>query len=229
MIRRLVLFDIDGTLISTGGVGGRALLAALTEVFGTAGPIERWSFGGKTDPQIVAELMEAAGIDENTVAAGLPEVLARYIATLEREIDPARVKLKPGILPLLERLAVHPDVVLGLLTGNIARGAAIKLMSAGLEQFFVLGAYGCDHRFRDQLPPIAVRRAETLTDYRYSGKQVVIIGDTPNDIVCGRGIGVKAIAVATGTFPAADLALHGPDHLFADLSDTQSALSAILA
>lgn len=224
----LVLFDIDGTLLSTGRAGATALLRALVEVYGTTGPIESWSFGGKTDPQIVWELMTAAGLDPVTVEEGYERVISRYLAHLEEIIEPERVKLKPGIRPLLDALVMHDDVVLGLLTGNVARGAELKLRGAGIHGYFALGAYGCDHRSRDRLPPIAARRAEALTGRRFAGKEIVIIGDTPHDVACGRPIGVKAIAVATGTVPIEELQACDPDHCFADLSDTPAVLDAIL-
>lgn len=226
---RLVLFDIDGTLLSTGRAGAAALVEALVAVYGTAGPIDRWSFGGKTDPQIIWELMLEAGLAPEAVEAGFDEVIARYLDRLKEVIDPERVKLKPGIRPLLEALGGHERVVLGLVTGNVARGASLKLRSAGIHDYFVLGAYGCDHRSRDQLPPIAARRAEALTGRRFEGKEIVVIGDTPNDVACGRPIGVKAIAVATGTVPLEELQACDPDHCFPDLSDTARVLDAIMS
>ncbi|MBM3269416.1 MAG: HAD family hydrolase [Candidatus Sericytochromatia bacterium] len=226
---RLVLFDIDGTLLSTGRAGADALLRALAETYGTTGPIERWSFGGKTDPQIVWELMTEAGVDPVVVEARFDAVIDRYLAHLEARMDPARIKLKPGVTPLLEALAAHPGVVLGLLTGNVVAGAELKLRSAGLWSYFTLGAYGSDHRHREHLPAIAASRAEELTGRRFAGKEIVIIGDTPNDVLCGRGLGCKAIAVATGSYGRDDLAAHDPDYCFADLSDTPAVVGAILA
>ncbi len=226
---RLVLFDIDGTLLSTGRAGAAALVHALEAVYGTAGPIDRWNFGGKTDPQIIWELMLEAGLAPETVEAGYEQVIGLYLDRLQATIQPGRVRLKPGIRPLLDQLADHEHVVLGLLTGNVARGAQLKLRGAGIYQYFVLGAYGCDHRSRDQLPPIAARRAEELVGRPFRGKEIVIIGDTPNDVACGRPIGVKAIAVATGTVAIEDLQACEPDFCFVDLADTPKVLGAILA
>jgi phosphoglycolate phosphatase-like HAD superfamily hydrolase len=226
---RLVLFDIDGTLLSTGRAGAAALLKALDDVFGTTGPIDRWSFGGKTDPQIVWELMTEAGLPAEVVETRYASCIARYLEYLTETIDPARVRLKPGITELLDALAGHESVVLGLLTGNVVEGAELKLRSAGIWSYFVLGAYGSDHRRRDHLPPIAARRAEALTGRAFMGKEIVIIGDTPLDVHCGREMGVKAIAVATGSFQVEDLVRHEPDFCFADLSDTASVMDAILA
>lgn len=203
-------------------------MKALDEVYGTTGPIDRWSFGGKTDPQIIWELMLEAGLPSERVEAGYDAVISRYLEHLEAVIDPGRVKLKPGIRPLLDALDGQARVVLGLLTGNVAGGAELKLRGAGIRDYFLLGAYGCDHRSRDQLPPIAARRAQALTGRRFEGKEIVIIGDTPNDVACGRGIGVKAIAVATGTVPIGELEACGPDWCFDDLSDTETVLDAIL-
>jgi phosphoglycolate phosphatase-like HAD superfamily hydrolase len=225
---RLVLFDIDGTLLSAGRAGATALLRALDETYGTTGPIDRWSFGGKTDPQIVWELMTEAGLDAARIEARFDRVIARYLVHLEAHLDPARVKLKPGIGALLGALEADPGVVMGLVTGNVHEGAELKLRSAGIWSYFALGAYGSDHRDRERLPPIAAKRAEELTGIAFSGKDIVIIGDTPSDVTCGRSLGVKAIGVATGTFSLAELEAHGPDRCFADLSDTPEVVRAIL-
>lgn len=228
-MRRLVLFDIDGTLLASDGAGKRAIRAALLEVFGGAGPIHGYSFAGRTDPEIVRDLLRAAGLDDAEIEAGLPALWFRYVDHLNREVREIRLKTLPGVLKLVERVERQGgETVLGLLTGNIAAGARIKLDAAGLRfDRFRVGAYGSDHAERPALPAIAVERARELTGVDYAGKEIVIIGDTPLDVACGLHLGVRTIATATGTFPAEELAACAPDHVFDDLSDTDAVWTAI--
>lgn len=228
-MRRLVLFDIDGTLLTTDGAGKRAVREALLEVFGTTGPIAGYSFAGRTDPEIVHELLGAAGLPAGRIEAALPALWERYLAKLARDLREVRVRPLPGIPPLLDRVeAAGGEVVLGLLTGNLVEGARLKVEAAGLGfGRFRVGAYGSDHPARRELPAVAVQRAREATGIDYRGKEVVVIGDTPHDIACGRHLGVRTIAVATGRHPTEELAAHSPDHLFEDLSDLASAWGAI--
>jgi phosphoglycolate phosphatase-like HAD superfamily hydrolase len=227
---RLVLFDVDGTLLTASGAGRRALACALREVYGTAGPIDAYDFRGGTDPQIVRDLLRLAGVAEDAIEAGEAALYARYAECLEAEIgEGAGVRLYPGVRELVEALARRDDVVVGLLTGNIEAGARLKLRPTGLWPRFRLGAYGSDHADRTRLPLVAARRAEALVRRAFGGGETVIIGDTPRDIGCARAFGATAIGVATGWHAPEDLAAHAPDHLFADLSDTERALATILA
>jgi phosphoglycolate phosphatase-like HAD superfamily hydrolase len=227
---KLVLFDIDGTLITASGAGRRALDQALRDVYGTAGPIDGYDFRGGTDPQIIRDLLGRAGMDEAAIAAGEVAVYRRYEALLETEIgDGHGVTVYPGVRELVEALTARDDVVVGLLTGNIEAGARIKLRPTGLWPHFKLGAYGSDHADRTRLPRVAAERAERLVGRAFPGPATVIIGDTPRDIGCARAYGATAIAVATGWHSLEDLAAHRPDHAFADLSDLELALAAMLA
>jgi phosphoglycolate phosphatase-like HAD superfamily hydrolase len=228
-MRRLVLFDIDGTLLTADGAGKRALHEALVEVFGTTGPIDDYSFAGRTDPQIVHALMGAAGLERADVDDGLPGLWDHYIANLRREMEHTEVEALPGIPELMRRVEeARGEVLMGLLTGNIEEGARIKVDAAGLAwERFRVGAFGSDHADRPELPAVAVRRARERTGVEYAGKEIVILGDTPFDITCGAHLGVRTIAVATGRHTAEDLASHAPDHLFPDLRDTDAAWAAI--
>ncbi len=228
-MRRLVLFDIDGTLLSAGGAGGRALRDALLEVYGETGPIGSYSMGGRTDPQIVRELLTAAGMAMDDIEPRLDGVWDAYLRNLPREIGRAQVRALPGVPALLDRVdAGGPSTVLGLLTGNVVQGARLKGEAAGLAfGRFRVGAYGSDHGQRPELPAVAARRARELTGTEYAGKEIVIIGDTPFDIACGEHLGVRTIAVATGGHTAASLAACGPDYLFHDLSDVDAGWAAI--
>lgn len=228
-MRRLVLFDIDGTLLSAGGAGKRAVQAALMEVFGTTGPINAYSFAGRTDPEIVHDLLRADGLSDAEIGAGLPALWFRYVENLHREIRELRIRPLPGVRALVERVEREGgETVLGLLTGNIAAGARIKLDAAALRfDRFRVGAYGSDHAARSELPAIAVERARDLVGVDYAGKEIVIIGDTPKDVACGLHLGVRTIATATGHHPVEELAACGPDHVFADLSDLDAVWRAI--
>lgn len=224
---RLVLFDIDGTILTSGGSAGRAFLGALEEVFGGVARPEEYSFAGKTDPQIARELLVANGWDEEAVSARLPDVWPRYVGALTSEIRTAQVRVFEGIAPLLDRLE-ESEATLGLLTGNLREGARIKLAAAGIDPSrFAVGAFGSDHADRRELPAVAIERAEALVGRRYAGKEVVIIGDTPADIACGEHLGVRTIAVATGSYPPDALRACGPDHLFETLADTEAVWRAI--
>jgi phosphoglycolate phosphatase len=226
---KLVLFDVDGTLLSASGAGRRALERAMRDVYGTAGPIDSYDFRGGTDPQIIRDLLDRAGLDETAIRAGEAAVYQRYEALLDEEVGDGRgVSVYPGVRELVGALAARDDVVVGLLTGNIEAGARIKLRPTGLWSFFRLGAYGSDHADRTRLPQVAAGRAELLVGRAFRGPDTVIIGDTPRDIGCARAFGAMAIAVATGWHSLKDLAAHRPDHAFADFSDHRPAMAAML-
>ena len=228
-MRRLILFDIDGTLIRSDGAGKRAVRDALVEVFGTAGPIGGYSFAGRTDPEIVRHLLRGAGLSDADIDAGLPRLWGVYVENLRREIGRLDVRPLPGVPGLVDRVeAAGGEVVLGVLTGNVREGAQIKVDAAGLGfHRFRVGAFGSDHAERPELPAIAVRRAREAVGVGFSGKEIVIVGDTPLDVACGAHLGVRTIATATGTYSVDDLAACSPDHLFPDLSDTEAVWKAI--
>ncbi len=226
---KLVLFDVDGTLVSTRGAGRRALERAMRDVYDTAGDIEAYDFHGKTDPLIVRHLLSAVGKRPEAIEAGLASCFTRYLVHLEREIgDGAEVTLYPGVNELVDALARREDVLLGLLTGNVEGGARIKLSPTGLLPYFRLGAYGSDSGDRTVLPAIAAERARSLTGRVFPGDAVMIVGDTPLDIECARAYGAWVAAVATGRHTFQDLALHRPDFLFHDFSQTEAVLMALL-
>jgi phosphoglycolate phosphatase len=228
-MRRLVLFDIDGTLLSAGGAGARALRDALVEVYGQTGPIGAYSMAGRTDPQIVRELMTAAGMAVEEIEPRFDVLWDAYLRNLREEIGRTRIQALPGVPALLDRVEAGGDpTLLGLLTGNVREGARMKVDAAGLGfGRFRVGAYGSDHWERPELPAVAARRARALTGIDYAGKEIVIIGDTPFDIACGEHLGVRTIAVATGGHPAEELAPCNPDYLFGDLSDVEAVWAAI--
>jgi len=226
---RLVLFDIDGTLLSTGGAGRRAIKEALVEVYGTCGSADNFPFGGKTDPQIVRELLLEEGVSEDVVERNLDLFFARYLQRLRQQLSRSQLRLYPGVKELLSTLAETEGMFLGLLTGNIKEGAWIKLRAFQLGKFFRMGVYGDDSPDRYKLPRIAVERASKQFKKGFQGRDVVIIGDTLHDIRCAGSIGARTIAVATGWTPLTQLRKHKPDFLFPDFGDYQEVVKAITA
>jgi phosphoglycolate phosphatase-like HAD superfamily hydrolase len=230
-MRRLVLFDIDGTLLLSSSTGRNAIRAAYAAEFDDLGFFESVRFDGKTDPQIVAELYAAAGYPERATPDRTQDLLRTYIAHLEQEVvrEPGRIRALPGVVALLDALDARPDVVVGLLTGNVVRGAALKLAAAGLPvERFAVGAYGSDSAHRPDLPTIAAERAAGIMGRIPNGHDVVIIGDTPADVTCGASIGARAIGVATGAYPRGVLHEAGAHAAFDTLADTAAVLEAIL-
>lgn len=230
MKRKLVLFDIDGTILLTAGAGRRAIVGAISEEVGFSSALNAVRFDGKTDPQIVTELLEAAGHPGPHPPERVQAICSRYVTLLRHELQQpeCRTTVMPGVLSLLDRLE-RENVLVGLLTGNMAQGAALKLRAGGIDpDRFVVGAYGSDSAHRPELPPIAARRAEPYFGRTPSGSEVVIIGDTPADIACGTCIEARAIGVATGAYSVADLMSCTPHAAFENLSDTNRVLEAIL-
>ncbi|HEV8362551.1 MAG TPA: haloacid dehalogenase-like hydrolase [Gemmatimonadaceae bacterium] len=226
---KVVLFDIDGTILRTDGAGRRSMERALQRIFGTSGE-PRYRYDGKTDMQIVRELMRGAGFDDTTIDRRMPDVIATYVDELGNElrVGADRVRCYAGVVELIAALETRQDRIIGLLTGNVEPGALAKLAAARLDAAkFRVNAFGSDHEERGALPAIALSRARAALARQLAGDALVLIGDTPADIACGRGIGARAIAVATGHYSVADLVLHEPHAAFTDLSDTSAVLQAI--
>lgn len=225
---KLVLFDIDGTLLSAGRAARESILSALQGVYGWSGSGEGHDFSGKTDPQIVRELI-AEAVGGERCEADLERALEAYLAELDRRLVPELVVAKPGISDLLARLAAEPRVTLGLLTGNLERGARMKLAFPDFNRYFPFGAFGSDSPDRYRLPPIALERARSHCGRDFSGKSIVIVGDSIHDVLCGRALGVKAVAVATGPTKPERLAAQNPDALLESFADLERGLEAILS
>jgi phosphoglycolate phosphatase-like HAD superfamily hydrolase len=229
-MNRLVLFDIDGTLLLSDGAGRRAMEGALAQVFGSTGDA-RYHYDGKTDRQIVRELMRLEGHDDAVIDARFDEVLAGYLERVRGELASGvrRVTRLPGVPELLDALEARDEVVLGLLTGNIVEGAAAKLAAAEIDMTrFRVNAFGSDHEHRPRLPEIAQSRAREQLGVELTGHAIVVVGDTPADIDCARSVGARTIAVATGRYSVDELAEHAPTAVFADLCDTDAVVAAIV-
>ena len=223
----LVLFDIDGTLLLSGGAGKRALNETFEELFGVADAFDGIPVAGRTDPLLLDDALARCGM------AAAPTLRARfhdrYCELLaERILSPLpRKGLMPGVRSLLAGLDGRPDVTSALLTGNFARAARIKLEHFGLWQHFACGAYGDDAASRDELVPVAMARARQRGIDVRSPRQVVVVGDTPLDIRCARAAGAWAVAVATGPFDVAELRSHGADRVLPDLADTRECVNLL--
>lgn len=227
-MRTLILFDIDGTLL-TGGPAKGAFRDALLEIYGTTGPIDDWEFSGKTDPQIARELLVQAGLDDKAIDEGLPALWEVYLGELEERIKTDPTRSLPGVHRLLDELDRTADAAMGLLTGNVSRGAQLKLGAVGLAQRFTVGAFGSDHEVRNELPAIAVERAARAWNVAFEPDHVVVVGDTARDVECGRYWGARTMGVATGRFGPEVLTEAGADVVLEDLNDTDQVLDLLLA
>ncbi len=222
--KTLVFFDIDGTLLLSGGAGRAALTTSLQEVFETAGQFEDYNFHGKTDAQIVVDLLSASGWHPDEVWQRLPTLWPIYLEALERELDQRvhdglEMQL-PGVEGLLAELEASPDVTLGLLTGNIEPAANLKLAASGVRATFEVGGFGSDSAVRNEIARIAVERARSLPHLEGDPLLMVVVGDTPADVEAARTVDARAVAVATGRHTKDELEAAGADVVFADFSDT---------
>lgn len=230
MSSRLVLFDIDETMIYSDGVGRRAMEAALNKVFDRKIDATGHPMSGKTDPQICYEILLALGYSKDEVDSKMPHAFSIYVELLEAEISKANgFRLHKGVLELLHKLEARADCHLGLLTGNIEKGARLKLTPFELNSFFVFGAFGCDSADRLHLPLFAHKRAEEVFGKEFSKDEIVIIGDAVNDILCAQGYGIRCIITATGRTTKETLAELKPDYLFDSLENTDEIIEAIFA
>lgn len=227
MTVHLLLFDIDGTLVLTGGAGGRAMTRAFEDLFQVADAFNGIPMPGRTDLMILTDAAARAGIALDPPR--LTDFRERYCTLLLEEIlvGGPRKGVMPGVRPLLEALDGRDDVVLALLTGNYETAARIKLQHFDLWRYFTCGAYGDEGPHRNALVPLALERIAALRTPPDAALNVVIIGDTPLDVACARSAGARAIAVATGSHSLAELAACEPDAVLPDLQDTAAFLDLL--
>ena len=225
---RVILWDIDGTLIRSARAGAfkEYTIPVLESVFGTAGRLAEMNVSGMTDLQIVGEALTAEGFTTEQIRARVAELRDRYLVELERAARDTSAgplfELLPGAREALAAVAASPRYRSALLTGNVEPAARLKMRLFGLEEFFTLpGAFGDDSHDRRDLPRLAQRRIRRRAGLDLSPSQFVVIGDTPNDILCARHFGARVVGVGTGRLNSlATLAPHAPDALLPDLSDT---------
>ena len=220
--KRLLLFDIDGTLINSGGAGIESLKEVLRLQFGVIDDLRGVEIAGKTDTGIVHQILRKQNIAVTEETTAL--FLELYLEFLADELPQRQGSLLPGVAELLPRLQARPQNVLALLTGNLRRGAQLKLAHYGIWGFFEFGAFADDHHDRNQLGPVAQERAREKHAIDFAGAEIDVIGDTPHDIACGKAIGARTIAVTTGSFSRAQLAAHQPDWILDDFSEVDAAL-----
>ena len=223
--QRLLLWDIDGTLISTGAAGHRAIELATAQRFGGSGDLEGVEIAGRTDLSIAHQVLEK--YREPITPDNMSSFLELYLTLLAQELPRTQGQVMPGVPQLLQRAQDRPDMVLGLLTGNLRRGAQLKLEHYKLWHFFVLGAFADDHHDRNQLGGFALTRVQERYGTEFLPSQVDVIGDTGHDIACGKAFGARTIAIATGSWSRERLAKCDPDFLFDDLSDIEGVTSAL--
>ncbi|HIG84107.1 MAG TPA: HAD family hydrolase [Verrucomicrobia bacterium] len=231
---QVILFDIDGTLLSTGGAGMKAFYSAIENNYPSqlkkCGGSLTLDMAGSTDYGLVIEIFEALGIEDS--ATERESFFAQYLHCLEHNLsDPSYIgSLMPGITELLGRLSYEANngkLILGLLTGNIAAGAALKLKKHRVDKYFCFGAYGDDHHDRNELGPIALKRGGSYHELELARAPVTVIGDTPKDIYCARAMAAQAVAVSSGSISHQELANYDPDVLFKDFTDYEDAYRRI--
>jgi phosphoglycolate phosphatase-like HAD superfamily hydrolase len=215
--KRLLLFDIDGTLVSTGGAGVVALKRVIEKRHGVKDDLHDIEIAGRTDSGIAADILKKYGTPQEE--ADIQKFLDEYVAFLGQALLTAEGEILPGILEILNQMHPRPDRVLGLLTGNVKRGAELKLQHYGLWDFFEFGAFADDHHDRNHLGEFARTRAQEKHGHDFAAARIDVIGDTPRDIACGKAFGARTVAVATGMWSREQLAQHQPDFLFDDLSN----------
>jgi len=222
---KLLLFDIDGTLIHKGGMGSAALRRAFLELYGLTDPLHGIRLDGKTDPRICREVFER--FELNWSIAAWDQLIERYVRCLEEEAVARPVgQLCPGVTQLLSILSGRRDCALGLLTGNVRRGAEIKLRAFGIWDAFTFGAFGSDRELRPELVAVALARAQERFGLQFQPSDAIVIGDTPADIETAKAGGCACVAVATGRFTVDELRHLGPDFVLQDLGDLDRALEA---
>jgi phosphoglycolate phosphatase len=226
---KLLLFDIDGTLLHSGGAGARALLHAFDTVYGLKDALAGVRLHGQTDPQIIQDALAAQGIPTVAGDPRLALLQETYVTRLTHEMPRSEAaRLMPGVVELLEAL-YKSDAHLALVTGNIEKGARIKLERFGLNRYFACGGFGCDSSIRRDLVPVALKRASAHFGREFLPGDAVVIGDTEKDIDCGRFVGARTVGVATGPVTSEQLAHAGADTVLADFSNTNQVVSLLMS
>lgn len=226
---KLLLFDIDGTLLISNGAGRRAMNKSLSKMMGIDTiTLKGIDFGGRTDQQIIYDILLANGMSPEEATADLPRALNAYIDAFTEAFQHDFFTDLEGAVELVKALAKYDHLQLALLTGNVEKTAYLKVEAIGLEGYFPFGAFGDDYADRGKLPQLAVDRAKAHNGHHYKEKDIVIIGDTKHDILCGRSLNVMSIAVATGHYKSGDLSQYNPDVLMDDLSNMDKFIELVV-
>lgn len=221
----ICLFDIDGTILNSGGAGQHAMEQALLEVFGVTGPYQDIKAAGRTDKAITSDLFAHHKLDNG--AETHQKFMEAYLRILPNSLETQDGRVLPGIVEILNELSSR-EIPLGLLTGNFEVAAYQKLNHFKLRHHFAFGGYGDHHHDRDDVARVAYKASVAHLKREVAPETVWVLGDTPDDVKCGRAIGAKVIAVATGMFSADVLEECQPDHLFEDFGDLDKVLSTLL-
>lgn len=224
-MKTLILWDIDGTLTLSGGAGMTALQAALKLEFGIERSLADIDYAGRTDSFIIKQILTKLSLADDDV--NIRRFLEAYLRELPVALKNPGTRILPGISAILAALSGRSDCAQALLTGNVERGARIKLGHHGISHFFAFGAFADDSETRNDLGPVALRRAKDHHGVDFAPGRTFVIGDTPHDIACGKVIGAQTIAVATGQYSLEQLRAHQPTAAFADLSDTVAFLEMV--
>ena len=228
MLKKLVLFDIDGTLLTVNSINRRNLMDALREVYGTEGSAGTHNFAGKMDSVIIYEVLQNTGLSDAVIAEKFDKAKKTYIEMFRMHARHTDIILMEGIRELLDKLSASSELMLGLLTGNFEGSGRHKLLLPDINHYFSFGAFADDAASRNELPQVAVDKAYQLTGEKFSEQNIIIIGDTEHDIACARVVNAKSIAVATGTYSSEELKKHNPHILYENLTATDIVISEIL-
>ncbi len=225
MSKRLLLWDIDATLLTTGGAGDKALKRIVAQRYGVQDDFHDIEIAGRTDTGIARSILQKYGVvpDESNITTLLDE----YIALLPELLAQVNGRVLPGVVEILERMHPREDRVLALLTGNLRRGARLKLERYGLWDYFEFGAFADDHHDRNELGAFVRQRAKDKHGEEFDAARIDVIGDTGHDVACGKIFGARTIAVATGSWSRERLAACKPDFLFDDLSQVDHVIATL--
>lgn len=226
---RLLLFDVDQTLLSTAGGDRLALNTAFQEMFGVEDGFEGIDFAGRMDLSIVGDAFNKWSISNSSKSGTMARFKQSYVSYLESVLDGwTKGREYPGVRTLLDLLSQREDIHLGLTTGNFREAAFVKLRKYGLDHYFSEGGFGGDSTERSEIVALGIERCQAQCGITFPKDRICVIGDSPRDVQAGRANGIKTVAVATGFSSEGELRRHGPTHVFSDLSDTNAFISRVL-